>query len=177
MDSTSAEPGSKKSVIVMRRRPCHLALTNPLATPERLSAYLELVDRPLAALLARDRLHRLESTRYLYSARPIQLLQYQLVPSIEIRATYHRNSLQLLSENCRIAGLGRWDRLLTFGVSADLRPGSAALDGLATVWVALPATAPGWGRSLAARALEQALDRMERRLNRGLVKDLQAWLR
>jgi hypothetical protein len=35
---------------------------------------------------------------------------------------------------------------------------------------------PAWSRSLAGAALEQVLDRIERRVERGLRKDLLTWL-
>jgi hypothetical protein len=35
---------------------------------------------------------------------------------------------------------------------------------------------PGWGRALAGRALDQVVDRIERRLRRGLRLDLLTWV-
>ncbi|MCX5969531.1 MAG: DUF1997 domain-containing protein [Cyanobacteria bacterium] len=162
--------------MVTRRRDCALQVNDPGATPERLAAYLALVDRPVAALLAHSRTQALGLGRFRYSSNPLRLLQYELVPTLELQACCQGACLHLLSVNCRIVGLGRWADVLTFGLVADLRPGSAVLNVLATVWVALPSTVPGWGKSLAARALEQVLDRMERRLRRGLAKDLLVWL-
>jgi hypothetical protein len=51
--------------LVCTRR-CLLVVPEAGATPERLAAYLALVDRPVAALLARDRLERLGGGRFLY---------------------------------------------------------------------------------------------------------------
>ncbi len=162
--------------MVSRCRQCPLQLNDPRATPERLATYLALVDRPVAALLDRRKLQQLGFGRFRYSSQPLRLLKYELVPTLELQACCQGASLHLLSDRCRIAGLGRWADGLSFGLAADLRPGPARLDGLATVWVGLPSTAPGWCRSLAARALDQVLDRMEHRLRRGLAKDLLAWL-
>jgi hypothetical protein len=40
----------------------------------------------------------------------------------------------------------------------------------------LAPSVPLWGRSLAGRALDQVVDRIERRLGRGLRQDLLTWV-
>ncbi len=176
MEATQPPKLASRANRLILQRHCPLPLHESGATPERLAAYLALVDRPLAALLARDRLQMLDSGRFLYSSRPLRILHLELVPTLELRACLQGDSLHFRSEECRIAGLGRWTNAVSFGLAADLRPAAALLDGRATVWLDLPSSSGAWGRSLAARALEQVLDRMQRRLSRSLGKDLQTWL-
>jgi hypothetical protein len=162
--------------LVVRQRHCRLAL-EPMATTERqLAAYLALVDRPVSALLARDRLRRLQPGLFTYSSRPFRLLRFELVPSLELLAVWEGGELSLRCSDCRIVGLGRLERALRFDLSARLRPVPEGIDGLARVSLALLPGLPAWSLSLAGTALEQVLDRVEHRLQRGLRKDLLTWL-
>lgn len=174
------EEGSSPSQLrrerVVRERHCRLHLEHRLATAERLAAYLALVDRPLAALLARDRLRKHSMGQFTYRSRPFRLLRFELVPSLALIGIWEQGELGILSADCRIEGLGRWERALDFGLQAQLRPVADGLDGWARVSLALPTGLPGWSRSLAGTALEQVLDRIERRLHRGLHDDLSTWL-
>lgn len=162
--------------MVARERHCRLDLAGAGSDHDRLADYLALVDRPLSALLARDRLRRLGTGRFSYQSRPFRLLRFELVPSLELGAVWGAGELALSAEHCRIAGLGRWERALDFDLSARLRPAPEGLDGMARVSLVLPAALPAWSHSLAGAALEQVLDRIERRLERGLRKDLLTWL-
>ena len=164
-------PGS-----VVRERQCRLELQPMAATEQQLAAYLALVDRPVTALLARDRMRRLQPGLFSYSSRPIRLLHFELVPSLELHAVWEEGELHLHCSNCQIVGLGRRERALRFDLSARLRPAAGGLDGIVSVSLLLPPVLPAWSRSLAGAALEQVLDRIERRLKRGLRKDLLARL-
>ncbi len=146
------------------------------ATPERLAAYLSQVERPLAALLARDRLERLEEGRYRYRSRPFRLLGFELVPTLELRARWQAPRLEVASLDCRILGLGRWERSLAFALAASLTPEPRALEAGLQASLDTVGPLPGWGRQLAALALDQVVERIERRLQRGLRKDLLTWL-
>jgi hypothetical protein len=162
--------------LVVRERHCHLNLEKGAAAAERLASYLALVDRPLAALLARDRLRRIRTGHFTYSSRPFRLLRFELVPSLALDGHWEEEELWIRSADCRIEGLGRWERALAFDLQAQLRPVADGLDGWARVSLALPPTLPGWSHPLAGIALEQVLERIERRLHRGLRKDLLTWL-
>ena len=172
--SPSQQAYGNNTLILQRYFP--LPLNEVGATTEQLAAYLALVDRPLEALLARDRLQTLDSGRFLYCSKPFRILHLELVPTLDLRACFQDGSLHLRSEECRITGLGRWATALTFGLAVELQPAPALLGGRATVWLDLPSSIGAWGRPLAARALEQVLDRMQRRFSRGLCKDLRIWL-
>lgn len=169
----AAPPGG---VAVVRTRHCRVPLEAERATPERLAAYLAQVDRPLAALLARDRLERLGEGHYCYRSRPFRLLRFELVPTLELRARWQASRLEVRSGECRILGLGRWERSLTFELAAELAPGSRALDGALQATLVTARPLPAWGRQLAGVALEQVIERIERRLLRGLRKNLLTWL-
>lgn len=172
--SPSQQASGNNSLIFQRYFP--LPLNETAATTERLAAYLALVDRPMAALLARDRMQTLDSGRFLYCSKPWRILHLELVPTLELRACFQGGALHLRSEECRITGLGRWSKALSFGLAVELQPAPALLGGMATVWLDLPSSVGAWGRPLASRALEQVLDRMQRRFSRGLCKDLRTWL-
>ena len=174
--SPPTSPDPSRGVPVCRSRRCDLPLEDPRATAERLGAYLALVDRPVAALLARDRLERLGPGRFTYRSRPFRLLRFELVPSLQLRACWRESELEVVSGECRIAGLGRWERSLAFELAATLRPASCRLAGEVRVTLFTAPSLPGWGRALASRALDQVLERIERRLRRGLRKDLLTWL-
>lgn len=169
-------PSPLRPGMVVRERHCRLELAEPGVDPKRLATYLALVERPLSALLARDRLRRMGSGRFSYQSHPFRLLHFKLVPSLELRGVWQAGELQLTGDDCRIIGLGRWERSLDFGLSAWLRPTPDGLDGRACVSLVLPPALPAWSHSLAGTALEQVLDRIERRLGRGLRKDLLTWL-
>lgn len=161
---------------VLRLRHCRVPLETERATPERLATYLAQVERPLAALLARDRLERLDEGHFRYRSRPFRLLRFTLVPTLELRAGWQPPRLVVRSGECRILGLGRWERVLAFELAAELVPVSGALEGELQASLATAGSWPGWGRQLAGAALDQVVERIERRLLRGLRKDLLTWL-
>ncbi|MEB3170038.1 MAG: DUF1997 domain-containing protein [Synechococcaceae cyanobacterium] len=166
-----------------RTRRCLLALPEAGGCPERLAAYLALVDRPVAALLARDRLERRGAGRFLYRSRPFRLLGLALVPTLELEARWQEPWLEVRSVACRLVGLGRWEGSLAFALAARLMAVPAGAEGPAPgivgelqVSLRLAPAVPGWGRALAGRALDQVVDRIERRLRRGLRLDLLTWV-
>lgn len=181
--SPASTPSSWRGEPLIRRRRCVLALPEAAAKPQRLAAYLALVDRPVVALLARDRLQRLGDGRFVYRSRPFSLLRFALVPTLELQARWRDPWLEVESVSCRLVGLGRWEESLAFALGARLaaEPGSAggepaAVVGEVQVSLRLAPSVPLWGRSLAGRALDQVVDRIERRLGRGLRQDLLTWV-
>jgi hypothetical protein len=178
--SPASTPSSWRGEPLIRRRRCVLALPEAAANPERLAAYLALVDRPVVALLARDRLQRLGGGRFVYRSRPFSLLRFALVPTLELQARWRDPWLEVESVSCRLVGLGRWEESLAFALAARLTAGPggepAAVVGEVQVSLRLAPAVPLWGRSLAGRALDQVVDRIERRLGRGLRKDLLTWV-
>lgn len=160
-----------------RRRSIALALEGTGWTTETTAAYLALVDRPLHALLARERLEQLGSGRFCYRSRPLRLLHLDLHPSLMLTATWSAPALQIRSSSCRLEGLGAWGEQLGVALAAELAPAPAGLRGWAEV--AVSSRLLGWpqARRLTELALEAVLERMERRVQRGLRQDLQAWLK
>jgi hypothetical protein len=162
--------------LVVRERQSRLPISELPLDPRRLAAYLALVDRPVTALLARDRLRREGPGQFTYSSRPFRLLGFELLPSLQLCAAWQGGVLRLHSLNCRIKGLGAWENAVIFEAKVWLWPAPQGLEGLAQVSLALPAALPRWSTSLAGTALEQVLDRIENRFGRGLRKDLIIWL-
>jgi hypothetical protein len=177
MEASSPAPSPPPgSVLVVRERPCLLQVPEARASSERVAAYLSSVDRPVGALLARDRLQSSAEGQFLYQSRPFRLLRFELVPTLEFSALWRDGELRIRSGDCRLVGLGRWERRLRFALSAHLRPRADGLEGVAQVSLALPPALPVWARALTGAALEQVLDRIEGRVGRGLRKDLLTWL-
>ncbi len=156
-----------------RRRPCLL----PIAAPsESLALYLSCPERPLAALLARERLRWIGDDRFTYNSRPLRLLGLVLVPHLTLEARRCGDGLALRSLLCRVEGLGSWGQDLGGCLEAALQPGDGGLEGWVQISLQSPLLSAGWARALAARALERQLDRIERRLLSGLREDLHTWL-
>jgi hypothetical protein len=156
-----------------RRRPCRLVIAAPVPA---LAAYLSRAERPLAALLARERLRVLGADRFTYHSRPLSLLGLALVPQLTLEARWGEEGLAVRSLACRIEGLGRWGQDIGVTLEAGLRPGDEGLEGWVRLCLRSPLLAAGWLRAPAGRAMDQQLDRIERRLQRGLHTDLQIWL-
>lgn len=188
MAASPAPPRAPRAEPLTRTRRCLVPLPEAGVGAERLAAYLAQVDRPVAALLARDRLERLGEGRFRYRSRPFRLLHLELTPTVELEARWQEPWLEVASVACRLVGLGRWDGSLAFslaarlmaqsaeGSSAGLLEPSAGLLGELQVSLQLAPIVPGWGRALAGRALDQVVDRIERRLQRGLRQDLLTWV-
>lgn len=156
-----------------RRRPCRLVIAAPMPA---LALYLSRPERPLAALLARERLRVLGADRFTYQSRPLPLLGLSLVPQLTLEARWGEDRLTLRSLGCRIEGLGRWGQDLGVVLEAGLRPTEVGLEGWVRLCLHSPLLAAAWLRAPASRAMDHQLDRIERRLQRGLRSDLQIWL-
>ncbi|MFM7640099.1 MAG: DUF1997 domain-containing protein [Cyanobium sp.] len=159
-----------------RRRPIQLDLDPNSFSGQLLGGYLALVDRPLMALLARERLQQQGQGRFNYHSRPLQLLHLELHPSLRLEAVWQEPTLQVLGHSCRIEGLGAWGQELGIVLRAELSPVASGLLGWAEVAVSSPLLAWPRTQKLINPALDLALERIERRVQRGLRKDLEAWL-
>jgi hypothetical protein len=84
--------------------------------------------------------------------------------------------LEVRSTDCRLAGLGGWGENVGFSLRATLEPGEAEVTGWAEVALQSRLVRLKGARKLAHLALEQVLDRIERRLERGFQRDVIAWL-
>jgi hypothetical protein len=146
------------------------------ATAASVALYLSRPERPLAALLARDRLRPIGNDRFSYHSRPLELVGRSLVPHLTLEAHWNGDSLELRSLACRIEGLGRWGHDLGVTLEAGLVPLEAGLDGWVQLCLCSPLLSAAWARGLAGRVMEALLDRIERRMQRGLRGDLEAWL-
>ncbi len=161
---------------VVCRRHLLLPIAVPTASRERLATYLALVDRPLTSLLARERLSQEGPGRLTYRSNPHRLLHLQVVPTLALAACWHDDRLEVESTGCQLAGLGDWGQDVGFGLRATLEPAEGAVTGWAEVDLHSRLLRLRGTPRLARLALEQVLDRMERRLGRGFHRDVVAWL-
>ena len=161
---------------LLRRRHLSVPVTTAGVSQEQLLAYLALVDRPLTALLARERLTAVAPGEFTYRSNPHQVLQWQVVPTLTLRARWEGEQLEVRSTSCRLVGLGFGMDSLGFTLVAVLCTEEVGLGGWAEVGLHSRLVATSIGRRLGALALEAVLDRIERRMGRGLRKDLGAWL-
>jgi len=161
---------------LLRRRELSLPITAPGASRERLLAYLALVDRPLTALLARERLTTMAPGEFTYRSNPHQVLQWQVVPTLTLRGEWEGEQLEVRSTSCRLEGLGFGMESLGFTLEAVLGAEERGLEGWTEVGLHSRLIGNPIGRKVGTVALEAVLDRIERRVGRGLRKDLGAWL-
>jgi hypothetical protein len=161
---------------LLRRRELSLPITDPGASRERLLAYLALVDRPLTALLARERLTGVAPGEFTYRSNPHQVLQWQVVPTLTLRAQWEGEQLEVRSTSCRLVGLGFGMDSVGLTLEAVLGAEETGLGGWAQVGIHSRLVNSPVGRRLGTLALEAVLDRIERRVGRGLRKDLGVWL-
>ncbi len=161
---------------LVRRRELSLPVTAAGASRERLLAYLALVERPLTALLARERLTTVAPGAFTYRSNPHQVLQWQVVPTLTLRAEWEGEQLEVRSTSCRLVGLEFGMESLGFTLEAVLGAEETGLGGWAEVGVQSRLVNNPIGRRVGALALEAVLDRIERRVGRGLRKDVGAWL-
>jgi hypothetical protein len=161
---------------LVRRRELSLPVTAAGASRERLLAYLALVDRPLTALLARERLTAVAPGAFTYRSNPHQVLQWQVVPTLALRAEWEGDQLEVRSTSCRLVGVGFGMDSLGFTLEAVLGAEETGLGGWTEVGLQSGLVTGPIGRRLGTLALEAVLDRIERRVGRGLHKDLGVWL-
>jgi hypothetical protein len=161
---------------LLRRRDLSLPITAPGASQERLLAYLALVDRPLTALLARERLMAVAPGEFTYRSNPHQVLQWQVVPTLTLRAEWEGEQLEVRSTSCRLVGIGFGMDTVGFTLEAVLGAEERDLGGWAEVGLHSRLVNSPIGRRVGILALEAVLDRIERRVGRGLRKDLGVWL-
>jgi hypothetical protein len=169
------EAGSGRSSVVCRRH-FHLPIATPGASQERLATYLALVDRPLMSLLARERLIQEGQGRLTYRSNPHRLLHLEVVPTLSLEARWEEAHLTVKSTGCRLAGLGSWGGRVGFSLGANLEPGDGSVSGWAEVALHSRLLRFQGAQGMARLALEQVLDRIDRRLERGFRRDVLAWL-
>jgi hypothetical protein len=163
-----------------QRRLCRVAL-QPSATARQLEAFLAKPLRPLRGLLDPQRLESAGDDRYTYTSRPYGVAGWTLQPRVVLRAVWRDGELLIEQLESRVEGLGAWQERLRFGLEARLRPTptaleSQALEAEALVWAELPAAAVAVAGPVLQLALQQLLDRLERRCQRGLRRRAEAWL-
>jgi hypothetical protein len=110
------------------------------------------------------------------------LAGWTLQPRVLLRARYAEGELLIEQLESRVQGLGAWQDRLSFGLEARIRSGedsergSAVLEAEARVWAELPAAALAVASPVLKLGLQQLLDRLERRCQRGLRSRAEAWL-
>lgn len=149
---------------------------------EALEAFLARPLRPLRGLLDPARLQAAPGDRYLYRSRPYGVAGWTLQPQVTLEARWDGEQLHIRQLEARVDGLGDWQDRLDFGLVARIRPLEAAvleaavLEAEALVWAEVPAAAAPLAAPVLRLALQQLLDRLERRCQRGLRRRAEAWL-
>lgn len=160
-----------------QQRVCRVALS-PAPTAARLEAFLARPLRPLRGLLDPERLERAGADTYTYASRPYGVAGWTLQPQVLLRAAFHDGELLIEQLESRVAGLGAWQERLSFGLEARLRPSDqpVVLVAEARVWAELPPVAVAVAGPVLNIGLQQLLDRLERRCQRGLRSRAETWL-
>lgn len=160
-----------------QQRVCRVALS-PAPTAARLEAFLARPLRPLRGLLDPERLERAGADTYTYASRPYGVAGWTLQPQVLLRAAFHDGELLIEQLESRVAGLGAWQERLSFGLEARLRASDlpVVLVAEARVWAELPPVAVAVAGPVLNIGLQQLLDRLERRCQRGLRGRAEAWL-
>lgn len=170
-----------------RERYIKISVNLPGVLPNRMSNlydYLDQVDRIMGCLLSPERLQgpflQVDgASLFIYRSAPFYLLTFCLSPELHFEAVSKATGLYLSSKVCKIDGLGSWQKFIRFQLYANLTLYEEGCDigfvGFAKV--VLNSSQVSWkpARWLGEMALEQALDRIERRLRRGLVRDVDRW--
>lgn len=171
-----------------QKRLCQVALIHPTRTNacciEQLNAFLSRPLRPLRGLLDPARLQPIAGDCYTYLSSPYGVAGWTLRPRVTLRARWTGHELHIEQVESRVDGLGSWQDQLRFGLEAWLRPVAlveAGVDGVgleaeSLVWAELPAGALVMAGPLLNLGLQQLLDRLERRCQRGLRRRAEAWL-
>jgi hypothetical protein len=113
---------------------------------------------------------------FTYRSNPHQVLQWQVVPTLTLRGEWEGDQLEVRSTSCRLVGLGFGMDSIGFTLEAVLGAEERGLGGWAEVGLHSRLVGNPIGRKVGTLALEAVLDRIERRVGRGLRKDLGAWL-
>ena len=164
-------------------RCCNVPLALP-ARADQLQAFLQKPLRPLRGLLDPERLQAAGGDHYRYLSRPYGVACWTLQPRVLLRAVWDGQELLIEQLESRVEGLGLWQERLQFGLEARLRPAVATagpeacsqLETEARVWAELPAAAVAVAGPVLQLGLQQLLDRLERRCQRGLRRRAEAWL-
>ncbi|MFQ6539586.1 MULTISPECIES: hypothetical protein [Aphanothece] len=164
---------------LQRRRHCQVELEPPVSQQE-LETFLGRPIRPLRGLLDPSRLQQCGPDLFDYVSKPYGVAGLTLQPRTRLRACWDGAELLIQQVASRVEGLGEWQNHLSFGLEASLAPalqsGSAVLVAEAMVWADLPAAALVASPALHL-GLDQLLDRLEGRCQKGLRRRAEGWLR
>ena len=168
-----------------QRRTCRVRLS-PEPSVVLLETFLAKPLRPLRGLLDPKRLMRAGHGTYTYTSRPYGVAGWTLQPRVVLQAGFHNGELLIEQLESRVDGLGAWQERLSFGLQARLRPSPmaaaagphqpAVLEAEALVWAELPPAAVAVAGPVLNLGLQQLLDRLERRCQRGLRSRAEHWL-
>jgi hypothetical protein len=162
-----------------QRRMCRVVLAHP-ASPVELAAFLARPVRPLRGLLDPARLQLSGPGLYDYLSRPYGVAGWTLQPRVRLRTHWDGTVLVVEQVACRVEGLSNWQNRLRFGLEARLRPApaseSTALLAEALVWGELAPAAGLVAGPVLKLGMQQLLDRLEGRCQRGLRRRAENWL-
>ena len=147
-----------------------------------IKAFLSHPPRIVHALLDSQHLEGLGRHRYLYLSRPYRLLSFEIQPRVVFAVEWDDEQLQIVFENCEIAGLGDIEKSLHFSCKAIIRPLVGGIEAAATAHLNLKKTVltaflpdPVW-LGLGNKALNLVFKRLDDRCQRRLRKSALRWL-
>ena len=152
------------------------------ASLEDIKAFLSHPPRIVRALLDSQQLEGLGQHRYLYASRPYRLLTFEIQPRVLFAVEWDDKQLQIVFENCEIAGLGDVEKSVCFSCEAIMRPVVGGIEAAATAHLnfkktVLTAFLPDavW-LGLGNKALNLVFKRLDDRCQRRLRKSALRWL-
>jgi hypothetical protein len=139
--------------------------------------YLALVDRPVKALLRPERTEVLGNGHYRYRSRPFSVGPYSVAPTILLNAAYRERelSIQCLYRGSRSTPFGMsFD--YAYGLEARLTAAGWGLEARGNVWLESAVLSHAWAQPVGRWVMAELQQRLERRFQAGLGRDLTAWI-
>ena len=142
------------------------------------SHYLRLVDRPVKAMLKKDRTEFLGNGIYLYRSREFRLLNWRIAPILQLKASSTEDGLALVSSHSSVIALNpRWSLPYGYGFEVVLKSCSSGIGAEGEIWIEASSLHQPWMQKLGRHALIALKARLENRFKQGLSKDASIWSR
>jgi hypothetical protein len=160
-----------------QRRQCFVGVSSKPSAGQ-LESFLSKPTRVLRCVLDPKRLNKISDDTYSYASRPYKVAGLCLQPSVMLRARFQSGVLSIDQVSADIKGLSALYRQLSFGLEAKLRVSDDAkvLGIEALIWLKLPDLVAPALVPVAGLAMNQLLDRLERRCETGIDHRFALWL-
>jgi hypothetical protein len=140
--------------------------------------YLRLVDRPVKAMLSKERSEFLGAGMYLYRSREFKIFNYGFAPILRLKASVIEDGLALMSRHSSMIKINsRWSLFYGYGFEAFLKSCSTGICAEGEIWIESSSLHQPWIQKLGRHALIALKARLEKRFMGGLSKDARIWSR